>query len=53
MNSVLTVRAYKTGSHRDHGWETFYRCRDKETERRAGELGIYVVGKLCQSEKVP
>ena len=23
MNSVLTVRAYDTGSHRDHGWETF------------------------------
>ncbi len=23
MNSVLTVRAYETGSHRDHGWETF------------------------------
>ena len=23
MNSVLTVRAYKTGSHRNCGWETF------------------------------
>lgn len=23
MNSVLTVRAYQTGSHRGHGWETF------------------------------
>ena len=23
MNSVLTVRAYKTGSHRNRGWETF------------------------------
>ena len=23
MNSVLTVRAYQTGSHRNRGWETF------------------------------
>ena len=23
MNSVLTVRAYATGSHRNMGWETF------------------------------
>lgn len=23
MNSVLTVRAHQTGSHRDKGWETF------------------------------
>ena len=23
LNSVLTVRAYQTGSHRGHGWETF------------------------------
>ena len=23
MNTVLTVRAYETGSHRGHGWETF------------------------------
>ena len=23
MNSVLTVRAYQTGSHRNQGWETF------------------------------
>ena len=23
MNSVLTVRAYQTGSHRDKGWERF------------------------------
>ena len=23
MNSILTVRAYETGSHRNRGWETF------------------------------
>lgn len=23
MNSVLTVRAHETGSHRNMGWETF------------------------------
>ena len=33
MNSVLTVRAHETGSHRNMGWETFTDAVIKEIER--------------------
>ena len=45
MNSVLTVRAHETGSHRNMGWEIF-------TDAVIRKLSFHALGKLRKRETI-
>ena len=49
MNSVLTVRAHETGSHRDKGWEIFTDAVIKKLSDERENLGIW----LNPSRRIP
>ena len=52
MNSVLTVRAYESGSHRHHGWETFTDAVIKKLSDEREHLVFMLWGSYAK-EKLP
>lgn len=52
MNSVLTVRAHETGSHRNIGWETFTDAVIKKLSEERENLVIHVMGIICQRKSI-
>lgn len=52
MNSVLTVRAYKTGSHRNMGWETFTDAVIRKLSDERENLVFMLWGSYAK-EKIP
>lgn len=52
LNSVLTVRAHETGSHRNMGWEIFTDAVIRKLSEKTGEFDIYALGKLCERETI-
>ena len=49
MNSVLTVRAHQTGSHRNRGWETFTDAIIKKLSDD-GKSSIHVMGSYAKAK---
>ena len=52
MNSVLTVRAYQTGSHRNQGWETFTDAVIKKLSDERDHLVFMLWGSYAKA-KIP
>ena len=52
MNSVLTVRAYQTGSHRNQGWETFTDAVIKKLSDEREHLVFMLWGSYAKA-KIP
>ena len=52
MNSVLTVRAYQTGSHRNKGWETFTDAVIETMSRECEHLVFMLWGAYAKA-KIP
>ena len=48
MNSVLTVRAHQTGSHRNRGWETFTDAVIRVIAERKDNLVFFLWGSYAQ-----
>lgn len=51
LNTVLTVRAHQANSHKEIGWEQFYRCSDQSARRAGPPDGIYTLGKTGTAQK--
>jgi uracil-DNA glycosylase len=52
MNSVLTVRAYETGSHRNRGWETFTDAVIRKLSYERENL-VFMLWGAYAKEKIP
>ena len=51
LNSVLTVRAYKTGSHRNVGWETFTDAVIRKLSEEREHLVFMLWGNYAKAKK--
>ena len=51
LNTVLTVRAHAAHSHKDIGWEAFYRRGHPGIKRPGQAHGVYFMGKTGPDEK--
>lgn len=52
LNSVLTVRAYETGSHRGRGWETFTDAVIRKLSEERDRL-VFMLWGAYAKEKIP
>ena len=51
LNSVLTVRAYETGSHRNVGWETFTDAVIRKLSEEREHLVFMLWGNYAKAKK--
>lgn len=51
MNSILTVRAYKTGSHRNRGWEQFTNAVIRTLNDGRNHLVFMLLGCAAQGKR--
>lgn len=51
MNSILTVRAYKTGSHRNRGWEQFTDAVIRKLNAGRDHLVFMLWGRTAQEKR--
>lgn len=50
MNSILTVRAYQTGSHRERGWETFTDAVIRKLSQKREHLVFLLWGSYAKTK---
>lgn len=51
MNSILTVRAYETGSHRNRGWERFTDAVIRKLSAQRDHLVFMLWGRTAQEKR--